>query len=134
MKKLMVVGCSLFALIALAPKSADAANNITCTVTSVLWQKYATPAQGGTSAVPTDILLIGCSDGNGYATYIGSSSQVALVPPATNAGCYASADGVKAMESMAVAAKLAGKTLSIWWSSRSCPGNAGQRSIDSITL
>jgi hypothetical protein len=59
---------------------------------------------------------------------------VELAPPAANAGCYASPDGVKALATLAIAARLSGRTLSIWWTARSCPGNAGQLSIDSVTL
>ena len=119
-RKVAILGPLLFALVALLPGRAVAAN-LTCTVTSVTWQKYS-------STVPTDLLMVGCSDGNGYAAYVGTSSQV------TTNGCYATADAVKAFESMAVSARLAGKPLSIWWTSRSCPGNAGQRSLDSLTL
>jgi hypothetical protein len=134
MIKIAALVCSMSALLAVAPKTADASTNINCTVTSVLWQKYVTPAQGQQSGVPTDILVIGCSDNNGYASYIGSPSEVALVPPAANAGCYASPDAVKALATLATAARLSGRTLSIWWTGRSCPGNAGQHSIDSVTL
>jgi hypothetical protein len=134
MIKVAALVCSTAALIVLAPKTADASTNITCTVTSVLWQKYSTPAPQQPSGVPTDILVIGCSDNNGYGSYIGSPSEVALAPPAPNAGCYASPDSVKSFATLATAALLSGKTLSIWWTARSCPGNAGQLSIDSVTL
>jgi hypothetical protein len=134
MIKIAALVCSMFALLGLAPKTADASTNINCTVTSVLWQKYATPAPGQPSGVPTDILVIGCSDNNGYGSYIGSSSEVALVPPAANAGCYASPDAVHAFAALAITARLSGRTLSIWWTARSCPGNAGQLSIDSVIL
>ena len=134
MIKIAALVCSMFALLALAPKTADASTNTNCTVTSVLWQKYFTPAPGQQSVVPTDILVIGCSDNNGYGSYIGSPSDVALVPPAANAGCYASPDAVNAFAALAITAQLSGKMLSIWWTARSCPGNRGQLSIDSVTL
>jgi hypothetical protein len=134
MIKIAVVVCSIFALLALAPRTADASTNVNCSVTSVLWQKYATPDPGRTSVVPTDILVIGCSDNNGYGSYIGSPSDVALLPPAANAGCYASPDAVNAFAALAITAQLSGRMLSIWWTPRSCPGNRGQLSIDSMTL
>ena len=139
MNKLTVVGCSLLAMLVLVPKSANAATNTTCTVTGVMWAKYMTPTTiNGTSVVPTDQMMILCSDGNGYDSHIGTASQVAQAPmnPPNNpfAGCYATADAVKSMESLAVSARLSGKTLTIWWTARSCPGNAGQRSVDSVTL
>ena len=134
MVKIVAIVCSMFALLALASKSVDASTNTNCTVTSVLWQKYLTPAPGHQSGVPTDILVIGCSDNNGYGSYIGSPSEVALVPPSLNAGCYASPDAMHAFAALAMTARLSGRTLSIWWTARSCPGNRGQLSIDSVTL
>ena len=134
LNKIAVLVCSMFALLALALKTAEASTNITCTVTSVLWQKYSTPAPGQPSGVPTDILVIGCSDNNGYGSYIGSPSEVALVPPAANAGCYASPDAVHAFAALATTARLSGRTLSIWWTTRPCPGAPNQHSIDSVTL
>jgi hypothetical protein len=122
MKRFAIVGALAVVFMILCPlgKSAHASETL-CTVTSVGWQKH-------TTGVNYDLLLIGCSDGAGYAAYIGSATDVGKFT------CWGSADAVKSLESMAVAARLSGKQLDIYWTTRSCPGNAGQKSIDSLYL
>lgn len=122
MTKLVVAGSLLLAMVTLFPRTADAVPPFMCTVTSVGWQKY-------TSGVPTDLLMIGCSDTTAYASYIGTNAQVT-----GSTGCYATADAVKGFESLAISARLSGRPLGIYFTTRSCPGNAGQRSIDSVYL
>jgi hypothetical protein len=114
----LTVGCLILtvSIVGLSSGRAQAATQETCTVNGILWQ---TPISG----VPNDLLLISCADGSSYNAYVG-----------TPGGCFMDADTVKSWEALAMAARITGNTLTIWWNAMSCPGNAGSRIPASITM
>lgn len=99
-------------------RRAHAATQETCTVNGIFWQTVQTTPSN-------DLLLISCTDGTSYDAYIGT--------PAPNS-CYMDADTAKAWAALAMAARITGNTLTIWWNTISCPGNTSARIPSSVTL
>jgi hypothetical protein len=109
MKKIIGFGLLLpLLVITMSAAPSEAASNEKCTVASVWFQGGNGGGNGG-----AELLDVGCSDGNHYTLYVG-----------TPGGCYSDAQGVKAMEAIALTAKVTGSQLNIWYSTMSCPGNS----------
>jgi hypothetical protein len=104
-------------VVALSAGPAEASTQETCTVSSILFQ----PAQPPT--VPEDLLLVSCTDSTSYIIYVG-----------TPGGCYADINAVQSMEAVALTARLTGNPMTIWWTAVSCPGNAGARIMNTISM
>jgi hypothetical protein len=115
MTKNAALGVSLAFLSALIPAPAMAANATSCVVTSVGWQAKAGPRY----------LYLTCQDGSTHLAYVNSSSNTS--------GCNADIDSLRMFESLATAAKLSGRTLSIFWTQQSCQ-NGSSRIIEGMEL
>jgi hypothetical protein len=121
MKKIasFVLLLPLLLVIALAAATAQATSQEpACNVTNV----YLQPGNGG-GYNGQEVLSVSCSDSTVYFLYVG-----------TPGGCYGDIQGVKAMEAIALSARITGAPVSIWWSALNCPGASNIRVMNSIAM
>jgi hypothetical protein len=109
-----------------APAAAASGHENGCTVSNV---SFGVGPQGSR-------LYVMCTSGTFYYMYLNGSTNA----PNGTAGCAtASIDALKLWQSEAIAAKLSGKTIQIWWTDNSGTARAGctfegtaGKSIDSL--
>ena len=104
-------------VIAMSAEPAQADTQETCNVTGV-------SISGQYSGVPYDVLIISCSDGNAFWSYIGTAGT----------GCYSDSDAVRSWEAIALSARVTGTQLTIFWNQKSCPGNSTAKIMDFVTM
>jgi hypothetical protein len=116
--KTTLVASSLLVLGAvLCTKSAEALTflSATCTPTAVY---YAPPGSPLTSAT-TDVMAVTCAEGATYYVAVGTPG----------AQCFASADAVKALYSMALTARTSGAPMTMEYNVTTCYGVTNARYI-----
>jgi len=111
-----------FALLSATKTAAAAGGSTQCTVKSVGWQGTQTPS--GQTQTPR-LLWISCTDNSYHLVYTSSTVSAAA--------CNMDIDSIKVIETMATAALLSGKPLTINWNQQSCQ-NGNSRIIVSAEL
>jgi hypothetical protein len=112
MKKFILIVSSLVAFSFFAGGTANATSTATCTVTKVAYQSW-------TSA---KYFYVGCSDGNYYAAFLVGAGQ-----------CAASdIDTIKLWQSLATAAQLSGKQLTIIYNPN--VGSCGAKTLFEMSM
>lgn len=96
--------------IALSSTSVHAFTNETCTVGSVWFAPVISPI-----GAANDVLSIGCRNDNTFY-YLEAGTQV------QSGGCFADIDAVKALEAIALTARITGNPLTIPYYTANCPG------------
>jgi hypothetical protein len=97
--------------------SARAANSITsCTVNTVGWTAK--------NSSNVQQLWLTCTDGSTHIAYLN----------ATNSACNTDINSLKMIESVATAAKLSGRALTVFWLAQSCQGSSNVRIIQAVEL
>jgi hypothetical protein len=117
-----IAALTLSALLALSTLYAGpamaASSSTSCAVRSVGWQ-VSDPASPNIK-----YLYIGCADSSIHLLYLTS----------TNPACNADIDSLRQLQALAVAARLSGKLLSIFWNQTTCQPNSSVRLIGGAEL
>jgi hypothetical protein len=124
MKKIAGLGLllPLFAITKAAPAQATALES-NCTVSQVYFQ----PGNGGGNG-GLEMLSVSCSDNSSYVLYVGPPQ------PMTTVACYGTEEGVKAMETIAMSARMSGTPVNIWYQNLNCPGASNIRVLTAIYM
>lgn len=121
MKKILVAVPVVAAIViaGIAQSAMATSNENNCTLVDVSY--------GNDSTVPRNALSLVCSSGTVYSAYITGGAGNPACPTT-------SVDTVKLWESMAVAARLSGKVVTVWYNIVNCDGAPSNRIMNSLEI